>query len=293
MGRKDKKPEWLNKHLDYKSMREMGHLLRNLYLHTVCEEAHCPNMGECFRRQTATFMILGEICTRNCRFCAIPRGQTSVPDPEEPEHLAVAAEKLGLEHVVITSVTRDDLPDGGAEQFAACVRAVRKRLPSVSVEVLIPDFKGDLNALQTVVNANPEIINHNVETVPSLYHEVRPMANYQRSLNVIKNVKELNPAIFTKSGFMLGLGEEEPQVKEMINDLKAVGCNMLTIGQYLPPSKKHALLKEYIHPDRFNALKAYCDEMGFVYTASGPYVRSSYMASDIFKQIKKTENEIS
>ncbi|MDY0140976.1 MAG: lipoyl synthase, partial [Bacteroidales bacterium] len=230
-----RKPNWLNKKLDYESMKEMGQMLRSLNLNTVCEEAKCPNMGECFRNQTATFMILGEVCTRNCKFCAIPTGKPSIVDELEPKHLAEAALKLNLKHVVITSVTRDDLPDGGANQFAKCIHEVRKVLPNSSIEVLIPDFKGNTQALDIVIAAKPEIINHNVETVPSLYKIARPMANYQQSLNVLDYVKKQASDIYTKSGIMLGLGETKDEIYKLFDDLININCDMLTIGQYLPP----------------------------------------------------------
>ena len=281
-----RKPEWLKKRLDYESMNEMGKMLRSLNLNTVCEGARCPNMGECFRNHTATFLILGEVCTRNCKFCAIPTGKTSPVDLEEPMHLAEAAVKLKLKHVVITSVTRDDLSDGGASQFAACVTAVKDRLPSASIEVLIPDFKGNTQALDIVIASGPDIINHNVETVPELYKDVRPMANYEQSLEVLRYVKQQKQEIYTKSGFMLGLGEKIDSVYKIIDDLKDISCDMLTIGQYLPPSHDHALLKEYIHPDLFKTLESYCNNKNFLYTASGPYVRSSYHAMEHFDKLK-------
>jgi lipoic acid synthetase len=275
-----KKPSWLNKRLDYDSMKEMGMMLRRFNLHTVCEEAKCPNMGECFRNRTATFMILGEICTRNCKFCAISTGKPSPVDPDEPKHLAEAAFKLNLKHVVITSVTRDDLSDGGAHQFAKCIVEVRKLLPKSSIEVLIPDFKGDEHALDIVIKAKPDIINHNVETVPSLYDVARPMANYQRSLDVLKYVKTQNPEIYTKSGIMLGLGEQHNEVLELFDDLILIQCDMLTIGQYLPPSYQHVSLKEYVTPEIFDNYKKIGLQKGFKYIASGPYVRSSYNAAE-------------
>ena len=282
-----RKPEWLRKRIDYNSMREMGNLLRSLNLNTVCESAKCPNMGECFRNGTATFLILGDVCTRNCKFCAIPTGKPLPPDTEEAKHLAEAAYKLKLKHVVITSVTRDDLPDGGASQFADCINAVNKRMPNTSIEVLIPDFKGNTDALDIVMAANPDIINHNVETVPELYKLICPMANYKQSLEVLNYVKTKRPDIYTKSGLMLGLGEKLPSVYSIIDDLKNIDCNMITIGQYLPPSNEHALLKEYIHPDIFKSIEDYCNNKDFLYTASGPYVRSSYHAFENFKQFKK------
>lgn len=281
-----RKPKWLNKKLDYASMKEMGEMLRSLNLHTVCEGAKCPNMGECFRNRTATFMILGEVCTRNCKFCAIPAGKTSCVDPQEPKHLAEAAEKLKLNHIVITSVTRDDLEDGGSTQFAKCIQEVKNALPKSSVEVLIPDFQGDEKALDVVIAAKPEIINHNVETVPSLYDIARPMADYRQSLDVLKYVKEQDPEIITKSGIMLGLGEPKDEVIALFDDLRAVNCDMLTIGQYLPPSHDHASLKEYATPELFEEFKQIALEKGFKYVASGPYVRSSYNAIEGLNEIK-------
>lgn len=280
-----RKPAWLNKKLDYASMKEMGEMLRSLNLHTVCEGAKCPNMGECFRNRTATFMILGDVCTRNCKFCAIPSGTTACVDLDEPKHLAEAALKLKLNHVVITSVTRDDLADGGSEQFAKCIAALREVLPKSSIEVLIPDFQADEQALDNVINAKPEIINHNVETVPSLYDIARPMANYRQSLKVLEYVKQQNPDIYTKSGIMLGLGETREEVLSLFDDLRAVNCDMLTIGQYLPPSHDHASLKEYVSPEVFEDYKQAALAKGFRYVASGPYVRSSYNALEGMKEV--------
>lgn len=282
-----KKPEWLGKKIDYESMTKMGRMLRSMSLHTVCEEAHCPNMGECFRKQTATFMILGNVCTRNCSFCAIPAGKPAIPDPREPARLAQAAAKLKLKHVVITSVTRDDLPDGGAGHFARCVAEVKHLLPKSSVEVLIPDFEMDTHALDLLMEAAPDIVNHNVETVPFLYNEVRPMADYKRSLSVLNYIKKNYPGTVIKSGLMLGLGEKQEEVKQVIRDLADISCDMLTIGQYLPPSNQHALLKNYVHPEVFEEMKEYSQKAGVSYTASGPYVRSSYHAEDNYEQIKK------
>ena len=273
-----KKPEWLNKKINYQSMREMGDMLRSLNLHTVCEDARCPNIGECFLRRTATFMILGDICTRNCRYCAIPSGIPAHVDPAEPRHLAHAAKELGLAHVVITSVTRDDLDDGGASQFVACIHELRKVLPKSSIEILIPDFEANPDVLNIVIDAKPEIINHNVETVTSLYPIVRPMADYKRSLNVLHYIKQKERNIYTKSGIMLGLGESEDEVFALFDDLLEVECDMLTIGQYLPPSRNHAHLMEYIRPEVFDRYKQIALKKGFRYVASGPYIRSSYNA---------------
>jgi lipoic acid synthetase len=272
------KPEWLNKKIDFHAMREMGAMLRSLSLHTVCEGAKCPNMGECFRNKTATFLILGDVCTRNCRFCAISTGKPLPPDENEPENLAKAALTLGLKHVVITSVTRDDLADGGAEQFAKCVEELKKALPESTVEVLIPDFKGDEKALDIVINASPLIINHNVETVPNLYKIARPQANYQRSLDVLNYVKRTSPHIYTKTGIMVGLGETESEVFQLIDDVASINCDMLTIGQYLPPSNLHANLKEYVSPEQFEKYKIYAEKKGIKHCSSSAYVRSSYNA---------------
>jgi lipoyl synthase len=285
----NKKPDWLNKRLDYKSMKEMGKMLRSMNLHTVCEGAKCPNMGECFRNQTATFMILGDVCTRNCKFCAIPTGKLFPPDLEEPKHLAEASKKLKLKHVVITSVTRDDLEDGGANQFANCIFEIKKILPKSSIEVLIPDMQGNKESLKIVLDAKPNILNHNIETVKRLYDIARPMADYQQSLDVLKFSKEYDSNIITKSGIMLGLGETQEELESLFNDLRNVDCDMLTIGQYLPPSHEHASLKEYIHPDIFDNYKQIALKKGFKYVASGPYVRSSYNAIEGIEKINEAK----
>ena len=274
-----RKPEWLKRKIDPTAVLEMESLLRSLGLHTVCEGANCPNRGECFKNKTATFMILGDVCTRNCRFCAVTKGAPTPVDPDEPEHVALACETLGLHHVVITSVTRDDLPDGGAAHFAAVVAAIKKRTPNVTIEVLIPDFLGDIDALQTVIDAKPEIINHNIETVPSLYDTVRPNAKYARSLELLRRVKELGSGIYSKTGLMVGLGETKDEVLSVMDDLLANGCDIMTIGQYLQPTKGHLPVAEYVHPDTFAAYKRIGLEKGFKYIASGPLVRSSYNAA--------------
>jgi len=274
------KPEWLRIRVqNSREIAEVEGMLRNLSLHTVCEEAACPNRMECFGRKTATFMILGNVCTRNCRFCNVDKNQHPQPvDEHEPENVAKAVAKLKLRHVVITSVTRDDLPDGGAGQFARVIEEIKKLDNKVIVEVLIPDFKGDEGALATVVKACPEIINHNVETVPRLYPSVRPMAVYERSLKVLENVKKINSSIYTKSGIMVGLGEKKEEVLAVFEDLRRIGCDFLTVGQYLAPSKNHHPVIEYIHPDVFDEYRVKALEMGFSYVASGPLVRSSYQA---------------
>lgn len=273
------KPDWLRIRIQGDSKyAEVENILRKLSLNTVCEEANCPNRMECFNRKTATFMILGRTCTRNCTFCNVEKNKPQPVDKDEPLHIAHAVAELNLHHVVITSVTRDDLPDGGAGHFARVIEEIRNLDKKVVIEVLIPDFKGSREALAKVINAMPEIINHNIETVPRLYPSVRPMAVYERSLGLLGNVKEENSSIRTKSGIMLGLGEKRDEVIEVLEDLRSTGCDFLTIGQYLAPSKKHHPVVEYIHPDVFEEYKSIGYEMGFKYVASGPLVRSSYMA---------------
>lgn len=281
-----RKPEWLKKRVNTAALTEMEKMLRSLNLHTVCEGANCPNRGECFKNKTATFMILGNICTRNCRFCDVCKGAPTPVDPEEPENVATAADKLGLKHTVVTSVTRDDLPDGGSAHFAETIRALKKRMPSSTVEVLIPDFQGSKDALQTVIDARPEIINHNIETVPSLYNTVRPMAKYDRSLELLQRVKQLTTGIYSKTGIMVGLGETKDEVLQVMDDLIGVGCELLTIGQYLQPSKDHLPIKEYITPEQFEEYKRIGLKKGFKYIASGPFVRSSYNAIEGMKEME-------
>ncbi len=273
------KPEWLKiKIQGSKNKTYVENVLKSLSLHTVCEHASCPNLMECFSRRTATFMILGNVCSRNCTFCDVEKGIPRPVDDREPLHVAQAVKKLNLKHVVITSVTRDDLPDGGAGHFSDVIRKVRELNPEVSVEVLIPDFKGDLEALKKVIDAEPEVINHNVETVPRLYREVRPMAVYERSVKLLADVKTANSDILTKSGIMVGLGEREEEVLSVFEDLRKAGCDLLTVGQYLAPSSKHHPVVEYVHPDVFEKYKKAALEMGFKHVASGPFVRSSYHA---------------
>lgn len=277
-----KKPEWLRMKIQGSHVSsEVNSILDDLSLNTVCKEANCPNRMECFNRSTATFMILGSVCTRNCTFCNVTKGEPQKLDVEEPRKVAVAVDKLKLKHAVITSVTRDDLPDGGAEQFAQVVKEIRKLGKGISVEVLIPDFMGDAEALAKVIEAKPEIINHNVETVPGLYPRVRPRAIYERSLELLRRVKEADSEILTKSGIMLGLGETEEAVADVMKDLRAIGCDILTIGQYLAPSSKHHPVVEYVHPDIFAKYKKIGDELGFKNVVSAPLVRSSYHADEV------------
>ena len=274
-----RKPDWLKIKLHSGNNREeVFQILGRLTLHTVCEEANCPNLGECFSRKTATFMILGKFCTRNCTFCNVQKNRPTPVDPDEPLHVAQAVKELNLRHVVITSVTRDDLSDGGAGHFAKVVNEIKRLDSNVAVEVLIPDFRGDKNALAIVVEAKPKILNHNVETVPRLYPEVRPMAVYKRSLELLANVKEMDGGMLTKSGIMLGLGEKEDEVIELFKGLREVRCDLLTVGQYLAPSKSHHPVVEYVHPDVFEEYKEKALKMGFRHVASAPLVRSSYLA---------------
>ncbi len=272
------KPQWLNKKIDLKVYSEMNGRLRALGVATVCEEAMCPNAGECFGRGEATFLILGRHCTRACSFCNIDKSVPLPPDPDEPARVAEAVARFALKHVVVTSVTRDDLEDGGAGVFADTVSSIRKKSPSVTIEVLIPDFKLSIDSIKTVAVSGADIIAHNVETVPSLYEKVRQGSDYRRSLEVLRIVKKILPGMKTKSGIMLGLGENEEEVLDVMRDLRSVGCDFLSIGQYLAPSLRHYPVKEYIQPEKFRQLKEKGLELGFLHIESGPYVRSSYMA---------------
>lgn len=274
----ERKPEWLRVRYNQEAVAEVAQLLGELKLNTVCKEANCPNLGECYRKHTATFMILGSQCTRNCRFCNVTPGHPLPPDPEEPENVAAAAKKLGLRHVVLTCPTRDDLPDGGAEQFARTVRAIRANCPGVTVETLISDMQMNTAALDVVIEAHPEVLNHNVETVRALQKAVRPQADYERSLAVLRYCKEKDPALLTKTGFMVGLGETEEQIGELMDDVLAVGCDILTIGQYLQPSPEHYPLARYASPEDFARYKEMALSRGFRYVASAPLARSSYKA---------------
>jgi len=266
----------------------MKKLLDAGHLHTVCEGADCPNIGECFASKTCTFMILGDVCTRNCRFCAVSHGRPAQVDPGEPQAVALTSRQLGLKHVVVTSVTRDDLADGGAGHFADTIRAIRAAVPGVTVEVLIPDFQGKREALQRVIDARPDVINHNVETVSRLYSSVRPQAIYERSLELLHRVS--TSGILSKSGLMLGLGETNEEVIEAMQDLRDANCDILTLGQYLSPSPVHHPIVAYIHPETFNVLQQKAYNMGFLEVSAGPLVRSSYHAARALASIN--ENKI-
>lgn len=276
-----RKPKWLK--IKIQGGREKASveaLLDKLSLHTVCEEANCPNRMECFSKSTATFMILGRICSRRCTFCNVQKGSPELIDLNEPGNVANAVAKLKLKHVVITSVTRDDLPDGGAAHFAAVLEEVKKRNKKITTEVLIPDFKGNKKALDCLIQSKPEVINHNVETVPRLYPSVRPKAVYTRSLELLQYVKTTDKTIFTKSGIMLGLGETEEEIFHVLKDLRSVACDFLTIGQYLAPSRLHHPVIEYIHPEVFEKYRRAALKFGFKHVASAPLVRSSYHAQE-------------
>jgi lipoic acid synthetase len=274
-------PLWLKRPLPRGNENFFTHdLLRELRLETVCENARCPNRPECYSRRTATFMILGNVCTRPCGFCSVPKGTPDPLEDDEPQRVAEAAARLGLKHVVITSVTRDDLPDGGADHFYRCVAAVRERT-GAAVEVLTPDFLGDLAAVERVLEARPEVFNHNTETVPRFYKKVRGRADYRRSLDLLAHVKRRSPATTTKSGLMLGLGETAEELLDVLADLRSVGCDMLTLGQYLAPTLKHVPVARYVPPAEFDDLAVLARSLGFRHVASGPFVRSSYHADEM------------
>jgi lipoic acid synthetase len=274
-----RKPAWLKVKApggpNYIALKKM---MRDLELHTVCEEAHCPNTGECWEHKAATFLILGDVCTRNCAYCAITHGTPAPLDLEEPARLADAVSRMGLRHVVITSVDRDDLPNGGAEIFADCIAKIRQRVPGTSIEVLIPDFKGREAALRLVVEARPDILNHNLETIDRLYRIARPGGRYARALELLRRAKEMNPEALTKSGIICGLGEEWDELLVALRDLRAQGVDILTLGQYLRPSEQHLPIARWYAPDEFAELKRLGLEMGFRHVESGPLVRSSYHA---------------
>jgi lipoic acid synthetase len=280
----NRKPEWLRVSRGYDPNKgTVEGIIKNLNLNTVCREANCPNRAECFSQKTATFMILGTICTRDCRFCNVRHDLPQPVNHDEPENIGRAVSELGIRHAVITSVTRDDLIDGGAGHFAAVVRAIKKHSPETAVEVLIPDFMGEISSLKTIIDAAPDVISHNMETVAGLYPAVRPKAKYRRSLELIQSIKKLNPKIRSKSGIMLGLGETKEQVHELFDDLRSVGCEFITIGQYLPPSREHFPVREYITPEQFEMYGLTAKEKGFAFVASAPLVRSSYRAGEALK----------
>jgi lipoyl synthase len=286
-------PEWLiaevrraKRGTGAEMVAQTRNLLDRLHLPTVCDSARCPNRGECFSHHTATFLILGEVCTRGCAFCAVSKGKPAPVEADEPQRLARAVAELGLRHVVITSVTRDDLPDGGAAHYARVVAALRQDCPGVRVELLVPDFAGSREALATVLASGPDILAHNLETVPRLYPQVRRGADYRRSLTVLEQAKELAPNLITKSGLMLGLGEESPEIEAVLRDLRHVACDMLTIGQYLSPSLHHAPVARFVNPEEFASRQRQALDLGFKSVAAGPLVRSSYKAPLFFKEVR-------
>jgi lipoic acid synthetase len=288
---REPKPAWLKvKAPGSPSYLRLKGLMRELDLHTVCEEARCPNIGECWSHGTATFMILGDICTRACGYCAVGHGRPHAVDPAEPARVANAVSTLGLEHVVVTSVDRDDVNDGGASIFAETVREIRRLTPTASIEVLIPDFQGNEQSLHTVLDAGPDILNHNTETVPRLYRQARSGGRYARTLELLDRSRRYAPQIATKSGIMVGLGEQWNEIVETLEDLSKAGCAILTIGQYLRPSPAHLPMARYYHPDEFARLKELALDMGFAHVESGPLVRSSYHAheqAEAFRESKK------
>jgi lipoic acid synthetase len=275
-------PEWLRPVARKRpQLAALGRELADMRVHTVCQSARCPNLGECFGRGNATFMIMGDLCTRDCRFCAVGHGSPLPLDPDEPRRVAQAARHLHLRHVVITSVTRDDLPDGGAAHFAGTISAVRELLPGARVEVLVPDFQGRENSVITVLAARPDVFNHNVETVPRLYPLVRPQADCRRSLHLLRRAREVAPGLLTKSGFMVGLGETEAEVEALLRDLRGAGVEAVTIGQYLQPTRRHLPVADYIEPAVFERYAYAARSLGFTHVLSGPLVRSSYHAGEL------------
>ncbi|HEX7078694.1 MAG TPA: lipoyl synthase [Candidatus Eisenbacteria bacterium] len=277
----ERRPEWLRARIPAgRSYLETKSILRTLDLHTVCESANCPNIGDCFSRHTATFLILGNVCTRACPFCDIRNGKPLPVDPEEPRRVADASRRLGLRYIVVTSVNRDELPDGGAGHFAATIRAIKAEIPEARVEVLIPDFLGDPDALRTVLDARPDVLNHNMETVKRLYKRVRPAGRYERSLTLLRNVATWTPDIPAKSGIMVGVGETTEEVEELLRDLAAHGVSMVTVGQYLPPSGSHLPLERYVTPQEFAHYREYGRALGMRQVASAPLVRSSFHAEE-------------
>jgi lipoic acid synthetase len=277
------KPDWLRvKAPQWERVGNVKGILRDLSLNTVCEEASCPNIGECFNAGTATFLIMGPACTRACPYCDIDFEKKPQPlDPTEPERLAEAVRRLNLNHVVITSVNRDDLPDGGASQFVRCIQGVRAVSPKTTIEVLIPDLCGNWDALEIILQAKPEVLNHNTETIQRLYRRVRPQGDYQRSLELLKRSRQLTPGVYTKSGLMVGLGETDAEVREAMQDLRAVDCDILTLGQYLQPSPKHLPLVAFISPEQFNAWREFGESIGFLQVVASPLTRSSYHAEQV------------
>ena len=278
-------PDWLKKRVPLnKNVQLTKDLLEKKQVNSVCHNAICPNLGECYAKKVATFLVMGTVCTRNCNFCAVTKGTPEPPQADEPQRLAEVVQDLDLQHVVITSVTRDDLHDGGASHFLNCIKAIRDILPDVIIEILTPDFLGNKKAINTLANTQLNIFNHNLETVPRLYPKVRPQANYQRSISLLAQVKSENSSIYTKSGLMVGLGETFAEIEAVLRDLKEVNCDFVTIGQYLQPSSLHLQVEEYIHPETFKKYQLVGEKMGFKNIAAAPFVRSSYNAQEFFHE---------
>lgn len=281
---KTKFPEWLRKPLPSQGALGTASILKDLKLNTVCEEARCPNRTECWSRKTATFMLLGDVCTRNCQYCSVSHGKPIPVDEQEPERVAEACAKLGLRHVVLTSVNRDDLSDGGARIFRETIRQIRMKINPVTVEVLTPDFKGDMRAVDIVCEARPEVFNHNLETIKRLFPSIRPGGRYERSLDFLRYVKSTYPSCFLKSGLMVGLGETDEELEVAFNDLAKAGCDILTLGQYLKPEAESCEVARFVTPDEFAAYKAKAHAAGIRHVYSGPFIRSSYLADDVLKE---------
>ncbi|PKK40168.1 Lipoate synthase [Clostridiaceae bacterium JG1575] len=284
---KRQKPEWLKVPFNQKAVHEVSELLAGAKVNTVCKEANCPNLGECYAKKTATFMVMGNSCTRNCRFCNVTCDRPQALDPQEPQHVADVARKLGLRHVVVTQVTRDDLTDGGAQHMADTVRAIRSACPEATIEVLISDLQGNEEALATVLASKPDVMNHNVEMVERLYPDIRPQARYERSLGVLNASKRLAPDVLTKTGFMVGLGETDEEVDQLMEDVRATGCDILTVSQYLQPSVNHYPLKRFVPPAQFDRYREAAMAKGFRFVASSPLVRSSYRAAEALEASRK------
>jgi len=290
---RQRKPDWIRvKAPVSKGYQETRRLMRDLGLNTVCEEAACPNIGECWEKKHATVMILGDVCTRACAFCNVKTGMPRLVDPMEPENVAIAAGKMGLEHIVITSVDRDDLPDGGAGQFVKVIEALRRETPNTTIEILTPDFRGKMRpAIEAIVAAGPDVFNHNLETVPRLYPTIRPGARYYASLRLLEEVKVHDPLIFTKSGIMLGLGEQRLEVHQVMDDMRSAGVDFITMGQYLQPTPKHAKVEDFVTPKAFDAFGSIARAKGFLQVAASPLTRSSYHAGDDFAAMKASREE--
>lgn len=285
------KPDWIRvKAPQSKGYHETYSLMRNLKLNTVCEEAACPNIGECWQKKHATFMILGSVCTRACAFCNIKTGRPDQLDPHEPENLAIAVKETGLKHVVITSVDRDDLEDGGASHFVACIKELREKAPHTTIEILTPDFMRKPGALEMVVAAKPDVFNHNIETVPSLYPKIRPGARYFHSLNLLHKVKQLDPTIFTKSGIMVGIGEKKHEVVQIMDDFRSANIDFITIGQYLQPTLRHAPIDRFVTPDEFKYYERIAKAKGFLMVSASPLTRSSHHAGEDFIKLQEARN---